>query len=54
MMACTGLALTADQAHMLFAKHARRHGVEWMSPGLETPLALRTSAEAMLNDFLLC
>jgi hypothetical protein len=28
--------------------------VEWMSPGLETPLALRISAEAMLNDFLLC
>ena len=54
MMARAGLALTADQAHMLFAKHARRHGVEWMSPGLETPLALRTSAEAMLNDFLLC
>lgn len=52
-MANLGMPLTAEQAHVLWAKHARRHGVEWMTPELEIPLALQSAAEAMLNDFLL-
>lgn len=48
-----GLTLSGEQAHILWAKHARRHGVEWMVPGPETALMLKTSAEAILNDFLL-
>lgn len=48
-----GLTLSEEQAHMLWAKHARRHGVEWMVPGSETSLVLRISAEAILSDFLL-
>lgn len=52
-MAGLGLTLSEEQAHMLWAKHARRHGVEWMVPGPETSLVLRISAEAILKDFLL-
>jgi integrase len=48
-----GLAATVEQIHTLWAKNARRNGVEWMTPGREIPLALRASAEALLNDFLL-
>lgn len=48
-----GLNLAAGQAHMLWAKHARRHGVEWMVPSPEIPLAIRITAEAMLKNFLL-
>jgi len=53
MMVGLGLTLSEEQAHMLWAKHARRHGVEWMVPGPETSLVLRISAEAILSDFLL-
>lgn len=52
-MAGFGLNLAAEQAYMLWAKHARRNGVEWMVPKSEIPLVLRSTAEAMLNDFLL-
>lgn len=52
-MAAVGLMLTIEQVHMLWAKHARRHGVTWMVPERELPVALKASAEAMLNDFLL-
>jgi integrase len=51
VMATLGMPLTAEQAHVLWAKHARRHGVEWMTPELEIPLALHATAEAMLHDF---
>jgi hypothetical protein len=51
-MATLGMPLTAEQAHMLWAKHAQRHGVEWMVPQVEIHLALHATAEAMLNDFL--
>lgn len=52
-MSALGLALSEDQIHILWAKHARRNGVEWMTPEHEIPLALHASAEALLNDFLL-
>lgn len=51
VMATLGMPLTVQQAHTLWAKHARRHGVEWMPPELEIPLALQIAAKAMLNDF---
>ena len=51
VMATLGMPLTVQQAHTLWAKHARRHGVEWTPPELEIPLALQIAAEAMLNDF---
>lgn len=51
VMVPLGMSLTVEQAHTLWAKHARRHGVEWMTPELEIPLALQIAAEAMLNDF---
>ena len=51
VMATIGVPLTVEQAHTLWVKHARRYGVEWMSPELEVPLALQIAAEAMLNDF---
>ena len=53
VMTPRGMSLTVEQAHTLWAKYARRHGVEWMTPELEVPLGLQTAAEAMLNDFLL-
>lgn len=52
-MSDIGLTLSGEQVHILWAKHARRHGVEWMAPGPETSLMLQTSAEAILDDFLL-
>lgn len=52
-MSALGLALSEDQIHILWAKYARRNGVEWMTPGHEILLALHASAEALLNDFLL-
>jgi integrase len=52
-MASLGLALSEEQIYMLWAKNARRNGVEWMTPGREIPLALHASAKALLNDFLL-
>jgi hypothetical protein len=50
-VASLGLALSEEQIHMLWAKTSGRNGVEWMTPENEIPLALRASAEAMLNDF---
>lgn len=52
-MSALGLALSEDQIHILWAKNARRNGLEWMTPEREIPLALHASAEALLNDFLL-
>jgi integrase len=51
VMTAIGLTLTNEQAHILWAKHARRHGVEWLVPEREIPVLLQASAEAMLNDF---
>lgn len=47
------LDLTVEQVHVLWAKHARRHGVDWIAPEREVSVALRITAEAMLKDFLL-
>jgi site-specific recombinase XerC len=52
-MTALGQALSEEQIHLLWAKGSRRNGVEWMTPSREIPLALRASAEALLNDFLL-
>lgn len=52
-MTALGLDVSEEQIHMLWAKNSRRNGVEWMTPEREIPLALRTTAEALLNDFLL-
>jgi site-specific recombinase XerC len=52
-MTALGLAVSEEQIHMLWAKNSRRNGVEWMTPSREIPLALRATAEALLNDFLL-
>lgn len=53
MMSVLGLAMSQEQIHALWAKNSRRNGVEWMTPEREIPLAVRTTAEALLNDFLL-
>jgi hypothetical protein len=45
--------LTVEQVHVLWAKHARRHGVDWITPERAVSVALRITAEAMLKDFLL-
>jgi site-specific recombinase XerC len=51
-MAVVGSILTAEQVHVLWAKHSRRHGVDWMTPKREIPVALQVTAKAMLNGFL--
>lgn len=52
-LADLGLGLTVEQAHVLWAKHARRHGVDWLASERAVSIALRVTAEAMLEDFLL-
>ena len=52
-MTVLGLTASEEQIHMLWAKNSRRNGVEWMTPEREIPLALRATAETLLNDFLL-
>jgi hypothetical protein len=52
-MQSAGIDLNAGQVHILWAKHARRHGVEWMAPEGEIAVALRISASAMLNELLM-
>lgn len=51
LLATIGLGLTIEQVHALWAKHARRHGVDWMAPEREISVAVRVTAEAILNDF---
>lgn len=51
-IAVVGAISTVEQVHVLWAKHSRRHGVDWMTPEREIPVALQATAEAMLNDFL--
>ena len=48
-----GVDLNVQQVHVLWAKHARRHGVEWMPPHGEIAVALGISAAAVMNKFLL-
>ncbi|WP_312164986.1 phage integrase N-terminal domain-containing protein [Massilia timonae] len=50
LLATIGLEMTIEQAHVLWAKHARRHGVDWMEPKREVSVALQVTAEAILND----
>lgn len=52
-MTVLGLTVAETEIHMLWSKNSRRNGVEWMTPEREIPLALRATAEALLNDFLL-
>jgi integrase len=52
-MQSAGVDLNAGQVHILWAKHARRNGVEWMAPEGEIAIALRISASAMLNELLM-
>jgi hypothetical protein len=52
-LADLGLGLTVEEVHVLCAKHARRHGVDWMAPERAVSVALRITAEAMLKDILL-
>ena len=50
----TGLGLNVEQVHVLWAKHAQRHGANWIAPeSAAVSIALRITAEAMLKDFLL-
>jgi site-specific recombinase XerC len=53
VMEALGLTLRAEQAHALWVKHAQRHGVSWVVPEQEIPVALQASAGTMLSDFLL-
>ena len=52
VMAVVRPIFTVEQVHVLWAKHSQRHGVDWMTPELEIPVALQVTAEAMLNGFL--
>lgn len=46
-----GFAVCLEQVHALWARHARRNGVEWMKPDGEVLLALQSAAQVILRKF---
>ena len=50
MAAASRLIMSEEQVHMLWWKHSRRNGVEWMTPEREITVGLLASAEALLKD----
>lgn len=50
-MAELDMHITTEQAHGLWAKHARRHGVDWMKPEHEIAIAMSVTASNLVKDF---